>query len=138
MSVEERRTYKRVQYVTFSKDVSFFRWKINSVNYKKHSGEYMQTLPQSWTGTQEEKSKFVDATTRLSLWIFYADRPVNIFDVTLSLTEFLVTDWYIFSTQSLDIMMLLITILFYGERPLNSHSGSLLRNFALNCLKLLW
>jgi len=37
----------------------------------------------SWTGTQEKMSKFVDEIMRLSLWIFYADRPVYIYDITL-------------------------------------------------------
>ena len=85
----------------FSKDVSFFRWKINSVNYKKHSGRYsVQTLLESWTGTKEEKKKFIDATPRLSLGIFYADHPVYIFDFTLiRLIHFV--------PKSLDVMMLL-------------------------------
>ena len=88
-----------VQYVIFSIDVSFFAWKINRVNYKKHSGRWLQTtLTESWTGTQEEKSKFVDATrhhARLSLWIFYADRSVYIFDLHWS-------DWYVLSTMGYD------------------------------------
>ena len=57
-----------VQYFTFSIDLSFFRCKINSVNFKKHSGRYsVQTLLESWTGTQEEKKKFIDVIPRLSL-----------------------------------------------------------------------
>ena len=72
---------------------------IYRVNYKKHSGRWLQTtLTESWTGTQEEKSKFVDATrhhARLSLWIFYADRSVYIFDLHWS-------DWYVLSTMGYD------------------------------------
>ena len=86
----------------------------------------------SWTGTQEKMSKFVDEITRLSLWIFYADRPVCIYDITLI--------WLIhFVNESLDVMMLLIAILQLRWTAYNipTMPGSLLRNFALNCVKLL-
>ena len=72
-----------VQYVTFSKTYHFSGVKLIAWTIRSTAKDAANVTRCHGLVPKKKMSKFVDEITRLSLWIFYADRPVYIYDITL-------------------------------------------------------